>query len=70
MPFIFILIAFSFKNIVKGHFPSVVTNGGNVTHKHFMEMRRLVRDETPFLLAMPPRATTWHGDQLLVVSYH
>jgi hypothetical protein len=24
----------------------------------FTEMRRLARDETPFLLAMPPRATT------------
>ena len=36
----------------------MVTSGGNVTHKHFTEMRRLGRDETPFLLAMPPRATT------------
>jgi hypothetical protein len=58
MPFIFILIAFFFKKLVKGHCPSVVTSGGNVTHMHFTEMRRLARDETPFLLAMPPRATT------------
>jgi hypothetical protein len=58
IPFIFILIAFSFKKLVKGHFPGVVTSGGNVTHNHFMEMRRLACDETPFLLAMPPRATT------------
>jgi hypothetical protein len=58
MPFIFILIAFSFKKIVRGHCPDVVTSGGNVTHKYFMKMRRLARDETPFLLAMPPRATT------------
>jgi hypothetical protein len=54
----FILTAFSFKRLVRGHCSSVVTSGGNVTHKHFTEMRRLARDETPFLLAMPPRATT------------
>ena len=58
MPFNFILIAFSFKKLVRGHCPGVVTSGGNVTHKHFTEMRRLARDETPFLLAMPLRATT------------
>jgi hypothetical protein len=56
--FTFYLIAFSSKRIVGGHCPSVVTSGDIVTHKHFTEMRRLVRDETPFLLAMPPRATT------------
>jgi hypothetical protein len=49
---------FFFKKLVRGHCPGVVTSGGNVTHKHFTEMRRLDRDETPFLLAMPPRATT------------
>jgi hypothetical protein len=54
----FIFIAFSFKRLVRGHCPGVVTSGGNVTHKHFTNMRRLARDETPFLLAMPPRATT------------
>jgi hypothetical protein len=54
----FYLIAFSFKRIVGGHCPGVVTSGDSVTHKHFTEMRRLARDETPFLLAMPPRATT------------
>jgi hypothetical protein len=52
------LINFYFKRIVGGHCPSVVTNGDSVTHKHFTEMRRLACDETPFLLAMPPRATT------------
>jgi hypothetical protein len=52
------LIVFSFKRIAGGHYPSVVTSGDSVTHKHFMEMRRLARDETPFLLAMLPRATT------------
>jgi hypothetical protein len=55
MPFIFIL---SFKKLVRGHCPGLVTSGGNVSHKHFTEMRRLARDENPFLLAMPPRATT------------
>jgi hypothetical protein len=58
MPFIFYLIVFSFKRLVRGHCPGVVTSGDNVTHKHFMEMRRLAHDETPFLLAMPPKATT------------
>ena len=54
----FYLIDFSFKILVRGHCPGVVTSGDNVTHKHFMEMRRLSRDEIPFLLAMAPRATT------------
>jgi hypothetical protein len=58
MPFVFILISFSFKKLVRGHCPGVVTSGGNVTHMHFTEMRNLARDETLFLLAMPPRATT------------
>jgi hypothetical protein len=49
---------FLFKRIAGGHCPGVVTNGDNVNHKHFTEMIRLARDETPFLLAMPPRATT------------
>jgi hypothetical protein len=48
-----------------GHFLGVVTNGDNVTHKHFTKMRRLTCDETPFLLDMSPRDTTLvHGDQL------
>jgi hypothetical protein len=51
-------LLFLFKRIVGGHCPGVVTSGDSVTHKHFTEMRRLARDETPFLLAMPPRATT------------
>jgi hypothetical protein len=53
-----ILIFFSFKILFRGHCPGVVTSGDNVTHKHFTEMRRLARDETPFLLKIPPRATT------------
>jgi hypothetical protein len=54
----FVLFLFIFKRIVGGHCPGMVTSGDSVTHKHFTEMRRLARDETPFLLAMPPRATT------------
>jgi hypothetical protein len=54
----FYLIDFYFKKIVGGHYPGVVTSGDSLTHKHFTEMRRLAHDETPFLLAMPPRATT------------
>jgi hypothetical protein len=56
--YLFILLIFSLKRIVGGHFPRVVTSDDSVTHKHFTETRRLARDETPFLLAMPPRATT------------
>jgi hypothetical protein len=55
---LFVLFLFLFNRIDGGHCPSVVTSGDSVTHKHFTEMRSLVRDETPFLLAMPPRATT------------
>jgi hypothetical protein len=54
----FYLIAFFFQENSWGTLPGVVTSGDSVTHKHFTEMRRLARDETPFLLAMPPRATT------------
>jgi hypothetical protein len=53
-----ILVFFIFKGKVGGHYPGMVTRGDNVNRKHFMEMSRLVCDETPFLLAMPPRATT------------
>ena len=56
--YLFILLLFSFKRIVEGHYPGMVTSGDSVIHKHFTEMRRLACDETPFLLAMPPRATT------------
>jgi hypothetical protein len=54
----FYIIYFLFKRLVRGHCPGMVTSGDNVTHKHFMEMRRMACDETPFLLDMPPRATT------------
>ena len=55
---VFVLLLFLFERIVGGHCPGVVTSGDNVTHLHFTEIRRLARDETLFLLAMPPRATT------------
>jgi hypothetical protein len=54
----FDLFLLCFKGIVEGHCPSLMTRGDNVIHKHFTEMRRMARDETPFLLAMPPRPTT------------
>jgi hypothetical protein len=53
-----LIVFFNFKRIDGGHYPGVVTSDDSVTHKHFMEMTRLARDETPFLLVMPPRATT------------
>ena len=49
---------FLFKGKAGGHCVGMVTRGDSVTHKHFTEMGRLARDETPFHLAMPPRATT------------
>jgi hypothetical protein len=56
--YILFLLFFSFKRLVRGHCPNVVTSSDKVTHKHFTEKTRLARDETPFILAMPPRATT------------
>jgi hypothetical protein len=62
MPFILSLVAFGpfffFKGKARGHCPSVVTRGDNITQNLFMKMRRLACDDTPFLLAMPPRAYT------------
>jgi hypothetical protein len=52
----FILYFFFLKKLIRGHYPGVVTNGDNVTHK-YTKMRRLAHDETPFLLAMQPRVT-------------
>jgi hypothetical protein len=56
--YLFYIISFYFKRLFRGHCPDVVTSGNNFTHKHSTEMRRMACDETPFLLAMPPRATT------------
>ena len=55
---LFVLLIFLFKRIDGGHCPGMVTSGDNVTHKYFTKMRRSTRHETPFLLVMPPRATT------------
>jgi hypothetical protein len=54
-PFMPFILFFFFQEASQGTLPWL---GGNVRHKHFTEMRRLAHDETPFLLAMPPRATT------------
>ena len=36
MPFILYFFSFfSFKKLIRGHYPGVLTSGGNVTHKHF-----------------------------------
>jgi hypothetical protein len=58
--YLFYLLSFflCFKKLVEGHCPGLVTRCDSVIHKHFTEMRRLARDETPFLLVMQPRATT------------
>jgi hypothetical protein len=63
MPFILSFISFDlfllcFKGKVEAQCLGLVTRDDSVTHKNFTKMRRLARDETPFLLAMPPRATT------------
>jgi hypothetical protein len=57
-PFMPFILFFFLQEASQGTLPGLVTSGGNVSHKHFTEMRRLARDETPFLLAMQPRATT------------
>jgi hypothetical protein len=33
--YLLFLLFFSFKRIFRGNCPGLVTNGGNVTHKHF-----------------------------------
>jgi hypothetical protein len=59
--FFFILLLLFFflfvQELIRGHYPSVVTSGGSVTHKYFHRNERLARDETPFPLAMQPRVT-------------
>jgi hypothetical protein len=55
---VLLLFLFCFKGRAEGHYSGLVTRGDSVTHKHFMEMRRLARDESPFLLAIPPITTT------------
>ena len=63
------LYSFPSKMLVKGYFPGLVTSGGNVSHKHFTEMRRLARDETPFSWLCHQEPLPWHGNQMLVATY-
>ena len=56
--FLLIFFILCFKGRVEGNYPDLVTKGNKVTQKHFTEMIRLDRDETPFLLSIPLRATT------------
>ena len=55
--FIFLLLFSYFfaEEIIRGHYPGVVTALPTST---FTEMRWLARDETPFPLAMQPKVTT------------
>ena len=55
---------FFFKKLARGHCPGVVTSGGNVTNKHFTEMRRLACDETPFFWQCHQEPLPWFGDQI------
>jgi hypothetical protein len=52
-----ILILF-FKERVEGHCLGLVTRNDSVIHTHFMDMKMLARDESPFLLAILPRYIT------------
>jgi hypothetical protein len=68
MAFVFILLLF-LQEASQGTLPWRGDQWWQCYPQAFQEMRRLARDETLFLLAMPPRAIPWCGDQLLVVSY-
>jgi hypothetical protein len=58
-PLFSILLFFhNFKKRLKATALAWCPDNGNVTHKHLVEMRRLARDETPFLSAMQLRAIT------------
>jgi hypothetical protein len=56
--FAILLFFHNFKGNLKATALAWCPNNGNVTHKHLVEMRRLARDETPFLLAMQLRVIT------------
>jgi hypothetical protein len=47
-----------FKERLKATALAWCPDNGSVTHKHLVEMRRLARDETPFLSTMQLRAIT------------
>jgi hypothetical protein len=48
----------NFKESLKATTLAWCPDNGNVTHKHLVEMRRLAREETPFLSSMQLRAIT------------
>jgi hypothetical protein len=56
--FAILLLFHNFKEILKVTALAWCPDNGNVTHKHLVEMRRLARDETPFLSTMQLRAIT------------
>jgi hypothetical protein len=56
--FAILLFFHNFKERLKAIAPTWCLDNGNVTHKHLVKMRRMARDETPFLSAMQLRAIT------------
>jgi hypothetical protein len=57
--YLFIYFLFIFvQELIRGHFPGMVTSGGNFTNKYFHRNERLAHDETHFPLAMQPRVTS------------
>jgi hypothetical protein len=56
--FVILLFFHNFKESLKATALVWNPDNGNVTHKHLVEMRRMARDETPFLSAMQLRVIT------------
>jgi hypothetical protein len=56
----FVILCFfhKFKDKLKANIVAWCLDNDSVTHKYLVEMRRLARDETPFLLAMQLREIT------------
>jgi hypothetical protein len=58
-PIVFpLFVPFKFRDKLKATFLAWCQDNDSVTHKYLVEMRRLARDETPFLSAMQLRAIT------------
>jgi hypothetical protein len=57
-PFCHSLFLSCFKDKLKATVLAWCPDNDSVTHKYLAEMRRLARDETPFLSAMQLRAIT------------
>jgi hypothetical protein len=57
------------QELIRGHYPSVVTSGDSVTHKYFHRNERLARDETPFPWPCNQGSLPWRGNQLMAMPY-